>query len=192
MLACLLPVAVMAGKPPPLLGTIENNYYIAPRENLRVLIPFNVKQHPDNIIRDAVYSTSLDVLFEDVQHNVRYHVELVHPEESDTTAAIETRLFQYQGLVSRAYPGDAILINFDSTANGIKRYLYKQVGNGNVRFHYVQAWPYNKRLVLVRSDFVESIDTPENEDRIINGDHDVIRNSQRLAESIKKTNDPGQ
>ena len=182
----LLPGLCSAADPEPLLGSIDGKYYVSPNGGMRIEIPFTKDDASDSSIKDVIFSEALNIIFEDKTDDIRYRIDLSHPESSNTEIAINNRLKQYEGLMNRGYSGTTLLIHFDNDENNSKRYLYKQASPGIVRFHYVQVTPYKKRLLLLWSDFKQANDTPDNEDRIIEGQHQAIARSRKMLSSIKE------
>lgn len=184
-LLAMLPVIILAAGPAPLLGSIDGDFYVSPNNSVRIALPFKSNTAEKLIIRDAVNVNSLNIIFEDTVDNIRYRVDLSDLNDVNIDDSIKNRLQQYVGLISRGYHETAILIHFDHTSNKLHRYLYKQSVDNMVRFHYIQIVPYKGRLLLIWSDFTQAGDTPENEDKIIDGQHPGITRARELLASIK-------
>jgi hypothetical protein len=185
MLLSVFPAIVLAAETGPLLGSIDGDYYISPNNSLRIKLPFKENTEKNNIIRDAVNVNSINIIFEDAVDNIRYRVDLSNVNDANVEDAIKHRLRQYLGLISRGYHGTPVLIDFDRAKGDLRRYLYKQLADNMVRFHYIQVMPYKGRLLLIWSDFTQSKDTPENEDKIIDGQHPGITRARALLSNIK-------
>jgi hypothetical protein len=163
-----------------LLGSIKDGQYISPTGNLILALPFSQNKVGDNIIRDEVNLTTLNIYMHDKASNMHHRIELSYIHDKNISDTIEKLVFQYQNLMNRVNPGTAQLIHFDRIGSS-KRYLYKQAGNGVVRYHYIQIARHEKRLLLIWSDFIQTEpDTPENEDLIIEGNHNNIKIAQQL------------
>lgn len=168
-----------------LLGSIKDGRYISPNADLSLALPFNANKLGDNLIRDEVNLTTLNIYMHDKSSDMHHRIELSYIRDKNINNAIDNLLFQYQNLMRRINPGAVHLIHFDKISNG-NRYLYKQEGDGVARYHYVQVAPYEKRLLLVWSDFIQTDpDTPENEDLVIEGKHNNIKVAQQLFISAK-------
>lgn len=179
------PTSSLAAEKNPLFGSIQGNQYVTPNGKLHITIPFGVSDRKEHFIKDVVYPNALNVYFVNKSSKEVHRVDISYPEKKSLHASVEKRMSQYLGLINRTYPGTSVIVHYDQAGNSLYRYLYKQVSGENVRFHYIQCKPHDDRLVLVWSNFTENEDTPENEDRIISGQHEILLRAQALAKSIK-------
>lgn len=187
MLKHLLPVLLLIptytfAQEPALLGSIKDGRYISPNGKLTMQLPFK-SVDSKHAVKDIVQLKSLNVILDDKNLDLVHRLELGYM-DGNLATTIDLRLFQYRNLFNITYPGTAQLIDFDRTDHG-HRYLYKQVSENSVRYHYIQIADYRPRLLLLWSDFIHhDEDTPENEDRIINGENKSIVTARKLFESI--------